>query len=661
LRGVVYHTSDGGQNWVQQASLGTCLGAGYVLDASHMWTVGSSDFIAAPSDGGASWTHQNGFGIGFGYRWERAHLLDSTHGWALVWGDWYRGEGGKIARTTDGGRSWASVGWFNGALRDVRFNDANDGWVVGGGDTGAPVFPPRWDYVLHTTDGGDHWTDTRDELDHFYAVFPLDADHVWATAGTHMAPGKLIIRTADSGLHWDSLLAGPGISEVHRLFFVNTNEGWLVGDSGYIQHTTDAGDSWANQTSGTSNTLRDVVFVDADIGWAVGDGGVVLHTTDSGNTWMLQTSGTTRDLYTLYFRDASHGWIGGTCIILRTEDGGETWTTEYSATCSDFVTGLYVSGSGSGYAFLNNGSALQRITGEEEYIVSYYADVPPVIDGDTSEWSDFVPVTLSSESADYQAGYPPDNIWDLSGSLRSMWDGDNLYLAFYVADDIIVNDHYPSANDVWQDDEIEIGIDGVNDQRGYHDDDHQYTINPDGRITDYGVFDPPITVVTRAVSGGWDAEVAIPVDELGAGPLEVGKVLGFTWGLHDDDDGGRWDTYLIWKGANTQNPALSMWGTLLLSGEPAPYTPTPSLTPTKTSTPSPTLTPTGTRTPTQTPTVTATPPGTPTLTQTPTATGTATLTRTSTPTATMTPTATQTPTPTPSPVPRRCYLPLILD
>ena len=84
-------------------------------------------------------------------------------------------------------------------------------------------------------------------------------------------------------------------------------------------------------------------------------------------------------------------------------------------------------------------------------------------------------------------------------------------------------------------------------------DTHQYTINADGRVTDFGQPNPPIEAATRIVPGGWDAEVRIPAAHLygQAAQLAAGVTLAFNVGLHDDDDGGDWDSYLIWQGAST--------------------------------------------------------------------------------------------------------------
>ena len=83
--------------------------------------------------------------------------------------------------------------------------------------------------------------------------------------------------------------------------------------------------------------LFKVSFTDANTGTAVGDGGLILRTTNGGDTWSPQTSGTTKTLYGVSFTDTNNGTIsgfelGGTGIILRTTDGGNTWIeqTNYS-------------------------------------------------------------------------------------------------------------------------------------------------------------------------------------------------------------------------------------------------------------------------------------------------------------------------------------------
>ena len=64
----------------------------------------------------------------------------------------------------------------------------------------------------------------------------------------------------------------------------------------------------------------------------VGYFGTILKTTNGGENWNLQASGTGRHLYSVSFVDTNYGIaVGGTTesgIILKTTDGGETWVTK---------------------------------------------------------------------------------------------------------------------------------------------------------------------------------------------------------------------------------------------------------------------------------------------------------------------------------------------
>lgn len=83
---------------------------------------------------------------------------------------------------------------------------------------------------------------------------------------------------------------------------------------------------WTEQTSNTSEHLKDVDFVNSTNGWAVGENGTLINTSDGGVTWESQTSGTTASLRAVDFVDELNGWASGESgTFLRTIDGGDTW------------------------------------------------------------------------------------------------------------------------------------------------------------------------------------------------------------------------------------------------------------------------------------------------------------------------------------------------
>lgn len=133
------------------------------------------------------------------------------------------------------------------------------------------------------------------------------------------------------------------LSAVH---FIDANNGWTVGDSGTIIHTTNAGTTWLQQTTGTTIHLKDVQFIDSNIGWAVGDNNshpveyVIIKTTNGGTSWIQLISDTSIFCNALYFVDANTGWVVGgkvvwdtinntgyiSPIIMKTTNGGTNWS-----------------------------------------------------------------------------------------------------------------------------------------------------------------------------------------------------------------------------------------------------------------------------------------------------------------------------------------------
>ena len=171
---------------------------------------------------------------------------------------------------------------------------------------------------------------------------------------------------------------------------------------------------------------------------------------------------------------------------------------------------------------------------------------PPSIDGHANDWPFGGMIDLNRNTA-YSFSGQIDNTSDLSAIIRSGWDDDWLYFLVEVADDKIVTD----STDVWRDDAVEIGLDGLHDQSPLGWDDHQYTVVADGRTADRAMPTTDIVATVLQYQGGYNIEMAIPILKLIPGTPVSGTVVGFTVGLRDDDDGGSWDAYLIAQGTNT--------------------------------------------------------------------------------------------------------------
>ncbi len=209
-------------------------------------------------------------------------------------------------------------------LYGVHFADTKHGWAVGTAGT-----------ILSTANGGMTWNATSVSKDTFTAVNFATPNNGWLTS-----IGK-VHYTGSGGASWRiqyQVRGGgtrpPGILDMH---FITASEGWAVGGSGTVLHTTDGGNRWENQSGLSKMHLWGVHFVDSDHGWIVGGGGEnedaeILHTQDGGKRWIRQKSNTTDEfLFAVYFVNLTHGWIvGSDGLILHTNDGGRTWLQQKS-------------------------------------------------------------------------------------------------------------------------------------------------------------------------------------------------------------------------------------------------------------------------------------------------------------------------------------------
>jgi len=68
---------------------------------------------------------------------------------------------------------------------------------------------------------------------------------------------------------------------------------------------------WMAQQSGTPVKLNKVFFINSQTGWVVGDSGKILKTTNEGANWFSQNSNTNHTLVSVQFINESTGYIAG--------------------------------------------------------------------------------------------------------------------------------------------------------------------------------------------------------------------------------------------------------------------------------------------------------------------------------------------------------------
>jgi photosystem II stability/assembly factor-like uncharacterized protein len=284
------------------------LNGAYLLDSGAGFVVGDAGTIVKTTDAGMTWSPLTS---GTTNALHDVYFFDATQGVAV-------GEQGLILRTTDGGGGWQGVtSGVTDTLRSVSFSgvngisggdsqtilystDAGASWQIsqsgffGGGFPGAQMLSATVGFVGGqnsifqsllgaSTDGGASWAFQPFYFDKNEGggtdVFFFD-QNTGVVSGTVFDGRGAIARTTDGGTNWSTLFFDQAIQGID---FPQPTSGFAVGAGGRISHSTDAGITWTDQTSGTSANLNDVSFAsDALRGIAVGDSGTILWTANGG-------------------------------------------------------------------------------------------------------------------------------------------------------------------------------------------------------------------------------------------------------------------------------------------------------------------------------------------------------------------------------------------
>lgn len=263
----------------------------YFFDENKGFIAGSGGVFLATSDGGKTWTRRN---ISTSDSIEQIHFTSENTGWLLCQRNQFnRGANSSsyLMKTTDGGASWRQVnfGADIGRGRIAKIFSSGGGSLTAIGESGA---------LLTLQNDGAVW----EKLVSPTRFLLLDGAFAGESRAAIVGAGGSLFFSEDAGASWNkAFVSGDAGAHLNRVFFVNKNSGWTVGNHGIIYQTVNGGKSWRAQTSGVTLDLTDVFFVNTAEGWATGNGGAMLHTTTGGNVWTPISSGTNHKIERIFF------------------------------------------------------------------------------------------------------------------------------------------------------------------------------------------------------------------------------------------------------------------------------------------------------------------------------------------------------------------------
>ncbi|MCC6180441.1 MAG: hypothetical protein IT237_01265, partial [Bacteroidia bacterium] len=227
------------------------------------------------------------------------------------------------------------------------------------------------------TKGTNSYTDYGDAGDGFAPIYVGTNTKYWVAPIKNtntvfvLGPSGFLLKSTDAGLTWTQISVGT-TKDMRRIEFYDNNNGLIVASSGLILRTTNGGDTWTSYQQSESENFSGICYVNNNLVIATGGNanGIIYRSTDGGINWTKITNftpSTPRALNTAKFIDNTTGFaVGLNETLIKTTDGGLSWSLLTSGTGNYHFTDLEITGDktifiSSGH-FLNYDSRIYKST-----------------------------------------------------------------------------------------------------------------------------------------------------------------------------------------------------------------------------------------------------------------------------------------------------------
>jgi len=246
-----------------------------------------------------------------------------------------------VLRSQDGGSTWTdATGNLPGVdLYCVSAIDSNRAWV------GSGISSPGDGRIFATTDGGGTWTEQTypAPMSPFIDGIKIFQDLSGYALGDPASGGKFVLlHTTDGGVHWTHVAGEPvGSSNEagwnNAFCWTDESHGWFGTNKGHLWRTTNGGATWVSSTTPDSGSIA-VSFADNSNGIVGYLDGTLSVTTDGGGSWTARTSPTAQTITSLsYVSGTPYIWMSDDFGPYLSTDRGSTWTPQTVFPFSGFI------------------------------------------------------------------------------------------------------------------------------------------------------------------------------------------------------------------------------------------------------------------------------------------------------------------------------------
>lgn len=273
-------------------------------------------------------------------------FVDDQNGFATGGEDFFKA---IVARTSDGGNTWTEDVVGEKQILGLDVDESGKGYGVGydgllyvkekADDNWAIKRLTRWDVHRDVAFQGEegiivsgiaYQNGVIQKVFDNYATRVVDTFENELSAVcysssniAHVVGYGMILRSADGGNTWNKQdIEGDFFRDV---YFPSAQVGYVVGYSGSILKTTDAGQTWEWLRKGDAllvknKAFRAVHFADESRGYVVGDGGLFWWTHDGGASWKVDNEFPAYDFYDVYATNTGGFVVGEKGKIVKFDD-----------------------------------------------------------------------------------------------------------------------------------------------------------------------------------------------------------------------------------------------------------------------------------------------------------------------------------------------------
>lgn len=255
--GLLYTTDDGGTTWKRNSYQNTAWRTIHFSDAQNGVITGRySDLGGAMTtqllitdDGGKTWNKTEGKDNGI----TGVSFIDAKIGYSIGGGP-NMGEN-SVQKTTDGGKTWTSLwsyyGWF---INSIYFLDENVGFIAGSDFTSG-----YRSILAKTTDGGKSFAEVNYTNEKNASGLTFTSSGVGYVLDRTGSSTRKLSKTVDKGVTWSKVADLD--KDLHLLHFLDDNKAYAAGGFGKVFKSTDAGLNWtATPVTNYTKTIRNIKF-----------------------------------------------------------------------------------------------------------------------------------------------------------------------------------------------------------------------------------------------------------------------------------------------------------------------------------------------------------------------------------------------------------------